>query len=152
MSNSPFDTQPLGTWPVDLSSLPRTTDTDFLAGLNRTVAIEWDTAYLGETVGAMGDPIIDPDDRWQIVEGFEAIPCRITLRQFVLTQGASRPGQTADGRVQFGQAIPADRRNRIVYQDPVFGERAFYLLGKVEPKETESTAHHWYAYLSETPV
>lgn len=151
MASGAGNTTPLGTWPVDLSGLPRTADRDFLTGMCDVVALQWDTGYLGGDVGPMGDPVVSPDDRWSAVEGFEAILCRITLKQFVLTQGAGRPGQTADGRVQFGQAIPADRRNRLVYQDPVFGLRYFYLTGPVEPKKELQTPHHWFAFFTTAP-
>ena len=147
-------TTPLGTWPVDLSTLQRTDDDEFLTGFTDVIALKWDTTYLGETVGQRGSTRNNDPGRWSMVEGFEAIPCRLTLKKFELTEGPGKPGQTADGRVMFGQAIPADRRNCLVYADPVFGERTFYLMGKVEAKKMEAgqTPHHWFAYISETPV
>jgi hypothetical protein len=150
MSAGTGNTTPLGDWPVDLSGLRRSADRDFLAGLNSVVAIEFDVSYLGEAVGRRGSPSANKPDRWQIVEGFEAIPCRLVLRQAMLTAGAARPGETADGRVLFGQAIPADRRNRLVYQDPTFGERFFYLLGKV--RDAHEMGHHWVVDVTETPT
>jgi hypothetical protein len=145
-------TTPLGTWPVDLATLPRTSDRDFLAGMGDVATLEYDPTYEGERIGRRGSTKGDDPDRWSVVEGFEAIRCLITLKQFTLTEGPGRPGQTADGRVMFAQAIPADRRNRLVYQDPVYGVRYFYLMGKVEPKKMGAIPHHWFAFLSESPV
>lgn len=123
-------------WPA-LAELRTTDAPDFLAGLNSTVAIEFDVASAGTTVGAHAGP----RPNYQPIPGFDAVPCRLVLKKSSPTEGEGRPGVITTGRALFGHEVPADRRNRLVYEDPTYGTTYLYLQGRV--RDAHQMGHHW---------
>jgi hypothetical protein len=142
-----FNSSTLNSWPSSLGELAKSDDPDFLAGLNSTVSIEFDVRSAGTAAGLRGGN----KPNWQPIPGFDAVPCRIVWKSSVPAQGGGQPSEVMMGRILFGQAIPADRRNRIVYTDAGTGETCYgYFLGPVRNAHQQN--HHWVGDLQDKPL
>lgn len=120
-------------------------DVDFLGGLIHRVAVEVDVNAPGLQVD--GHAGRAPD--WDPLTGLDAVPCLICWKDSSPYEGDARPGQARTGRVLFGRSLVADRRNRLVYDDPDFGIMHIYLTGPV--RVSTRVAHHWIADVRDRP-
>ena len=150
-NTSTFNQDPFNQWPFQPDSPAVSKDKNYLRGLIHKVAFEFDA----NADGGITDEEGDREEDWQQVPGLEEVDCRLTIRRPKDVELGDRPSATMEWKIQLGQEIVVDRRNRAVWIDRSTGAARYgYIVGRIVTHYAldGTNPHHWNATAYENPI